>query len=172
MSATNRDTARREYDAYQTPRWVIAALLDKIGPLVHGKTILEPCAGKGEIVRALQDRGAVVTAYDIQSGTDFLTMDCAGMHWDWCITNPPYRYAQEFIEKAMSVADEVVMLLRLGFLAGQKRKDWWQVNRPKVVYVLSKRPSFTGRGTDSADYAWVLWRPRRHDTSCTLLEWM
>ncbi|MCL6453571.1 MAG: hypothetical protein K6T78_08080 [Alicyclobacillus sp.] len=172
MSATGRGAVRREHDAYQTPRWVIEALLDKIGPLVHGKTVLEPCAGEGEIVRSLQERGALVTAFDIQAGTDFLAVDCADKHWDWCITNPPYRYAQEFADKAMQVADAVVMLLRLGFLAGQKRRAWWQAHKPDVVYVLSRRPSFTGRGTDSTDYAWVLWRPRRHDTSCTLLQWL
>ena len=30
-------------------------------------------------------------------------------------------------------------------------------NTPTALHVLSKRPSFTGKGTDATDYAWYVW---------------
>ena len=30
-------------------------------------------------------------------------------------------------------------------------------NSPTSLFVLSKRPSFTGKGTDATDYAWYVW---------------
>ena len=48
-------------------------------------------------------------------------------------------------------------LLRINFLGSQKRYDFWQQFPPDGLYVLSKRPSFTGKGTDSIDYAWFVW---------------
>src|SRR5579875_2157299 len=153
-----------------TPSWAIEALLEYVD--VNGLRVLEPCAGDGVIVRALEAHGAIVTASDITEGVDFLTTDYPE-RFDYVITNPPYRLAQEFVTKAMDVADSVVMLLRLGFLAGQKRKAWWDEHRPTGIYILSRRPSFTGKGTDSADYAWVMWRSANEKGSrLTTMRWL
>ena len=41
------------------------------------------------------------------------------------ITNPPYKYAKEFVEKSLELIREggkVAMLLKLTFLEGQKRQ--------------------------------------------------
>jgi len=81
------------------------------------------------------------------------------------ITNPPYKLAQEFIERALQVTSpiggEVAMLLRLNFLGSQKRGAWL-VNHVPDLYVLSERPSFNGNGkTDATEYAWFCWGPKR-----------
>ena len=34
---------------------------------------------------------------------------------------------------------------------------FWKAYPVNKLYVLSKRPSFTGKGTDSAAYAWFVW---------------
>lgn len=78
------------------------------------------------------------------------------------VMNPPYSLALPFVAAALEVvrsqAGTVAALLRLGFLASRKRRDWWQ-SHPADVYVLSERPSFTGDGrTDATDYAWFVWR--------------
>ena len=158
MSATGRSDVRHPLDAYQTPTWAIEAVLDATGPW-KGRTVLEPCAGDGNIARALASKGAIVTSSDIQWGVDFLDAEFTRYHW--VVTNPPYVHAQAFATKAFSLADGVIMLLRLGFLAGQKRHLWWQQHPPVGIYILSRRPSFTGKGTDSADYAWIMWRRGR-----------
>jgi hypothetical protein len=47
-------------------------------------------------------------------------------------------------------------LLRLNWLGGQARAAWHRAN-PCDVYVLPRRPSFTGKGTDATEYAWMVW---------------
>jgi hypothetical protein len=49
------------------------------------------------------------------------------------------------------------MLLRINYLGSISRHDWWKLNSPTSLFVLSKRPSFTGKGTDATDYAWYVW---------------
>ena len=86
------------------------------------------------------------------------------------ICNPPFGEAMAWCDKAVKEASVALFLLRLGMLAGVKRKAWWQANPPKVIGILSKRPSFTGKGTDSADYAWVGWR--RGNSDPTRVVWL
>lgn len=78
---------------------------------------------------------------------------------DVILMNPPFSLWQQFTERALTKGTlAVVVLLRLGALAGQKRRGWWRAASGHLgitVHVLSKRPSFTGKGTDGADYAWV-----------------
>jgi hypothetical protein len=77
----------------------------------------------------------------------------------WFVGNPPYLQAQEHIEHALSLEPVgVAFLLRLGFLEGQKRAAFWRKHPPHTVHVLSKRPSFTVGGTDSAAYGFFVWR--------------
>jgi hypothetical protein len=93
----------------------------------------------------------------IQRG-DFLTHQFA-TRYDLVVGNPPFHHAQEFVEKALIVAQNVVFLLRLGFLASKRRYEFWRRNRPARVFVLPKRPSFSGDGgVDRYDYCFAGWR--------------
>jgi hypothetical protein len=167
--------ARRPYDNYETPEWCVEALLNA-QPMV-GPNILEPCAGSGTIVEIIKRRRpmARVTAVELRSEEeiglwiagadevhveDFLTWEPAAVQYDTIITNPPYRNAQEIIERCFEIAGsetQVIMLLRLAFLESQKRFSFWQKHPVSALYVLSERPSFTNRGTDSTAYAWFVW---------------
>jgi hypothetical protein len=82
------------------------------------------------------------------------------MKYKTIITNPPYSIAQEFIEKCFEIANqetEIIMLLRLAFLESKKRYEFWQKHPVNELYILSERPSFTGKGTDATAYAWFVW---------------
>jgi hypothetical protein len=76
------------------------------------------------------------------------------------ITNPPFRLAQDFIDACLTCSDTVVMLLRLNYLASKSRWAFMSQHTPDV-YVLPSRPSFTGGGTDSIEYAWFVWGQER-----------
>jgi len=159
MSATGRAlTKRHAYDAYSTPPWCTDAIAREI---VWGTKprIMEPCIGEGMISSLLILRGITPSIQwcEIQKGRDFFELSNAELRYDFIITNPPFGLAQEFIEKSLTLANCVVMLLRLNFLASSKRKEFWQKHRPTAVHVLTKRPSFTGKGTDACDYAWFVW---------------
>lgn len=163
MSATNRALHKRnEYDAYSTPKHVTEAIAQQI---VWGKdaTVLEPCAGEGAIADVLcryphQSVGCMDINPDCRmgNGLDFLTYE-DDERVDFIITNPPFSLAQEFIEKSLELANCVVMLLRLNFLASSKRKEFWEKHPPTAIHVLTKRPSFTGKGSDATDYGWFVW---------------
>jgi predicted RNA methylase len=140
--------------------------------------VLEPGAGRGAIVRELlasagrkpgridaieldHERASALreTGVDVFC-EDFLAPSDRGSY-SLAIMNPPYALAMPFIEAAVACSDTVCALLRLGFLASQKRACWHRAH-PCDVYVLPRRPSFTTDGkTDSADYAWMIWAPGR-----------
>jgi hypothetical protein len=160
MSATGRGASRAKNDIYPTPTWATEAIAQQInwhGGAVSGAVdVLEPCIGNGAIADVLLDYVDSVEWAEITKGRDFLTYDF-GRTFDFVVTNPPYSLAQEFIEKSLTLADCVVMLLRINFLASKSRKEFWEKHPPTAVHVLTQRPSFTGHGTDATDYAWFVW---------------
>lgn len=189
---------RRENDHYETPAWVVDALLDNHSLPMRGSGVLEPCAGSGAIIRAIDQyyfqramkRSFPFVAVDIQPDnekalrecatfvriTDFLAWEPHGTY-NVIITNPPYSIAQQVVERALEIARrqdepaEVIMLLRLAFLESEKRYEFWRQNPPSKVLVLAARPSFTGDGkTDSAAYAWFVWSPSCHSQEIRVID--
>jgi len=144
----------------------------------HSK-VLDPCAGGSESGLAsipmsyptvlkefgLNDIDTLDIRQDSLASTkgDYLKTDCKGKY-DLIITNPPFQFALEIIEKALDdVRDggHVIMLQRVNFLGSQKRKGFFDRNMPKAVYVHSNRIKFfhpeIGTGTDSIEYAHFCW---------------
>jgi hypothetical protein len=143
---------RNAYDYYPTPSWCYEQLPIDFSMF---NTAHEPCAGDKRIVNFLTSKGVNTTYTEIQEGSDFFDWDD---NVDLILTNPPYSYAQEFIEYSIPRASCVIMLLRINFLGAQKRFNWWIKNEPDALIVLSNRPSFTGTGTDATEYAWYVWQ--------------
>ena len=146
MSSTKRGAVRAEADFYETPSWAVDALLNEWDPPVWAKNWLEPCAGNGAIIQAVENAykwtdnarvwdavelmperldslrniGAVSTRIEI---ADYLTwrsplVDAAGRQrkYDIAMTNPAFNVAMAIIQKALLDAEIVIMLLRLAFL--------------------------------------------------------
>jgi len=169
MSSTGRGATRRPNDDYQTPPRAIDALLHHVRPFGR---VLEPCRGSGNIYRALENCRPRVTLLDwceLAEGRDFFDLEAPPRFYDWIVTNPPFSLAQEFIDRSLLLATNVVMLLRLNFLESEVRREWWQTRLPTAIYVLSQRPGFldaagnriggaNGKGgTDSCAYGWFVW---------------
>lgn len=77
-----------------------------------------------------------------------------GKRFRVCMMNPPYKDALNHVEHALKYSDNVIALLRIGFMASQKRSKFHHKNKSDVL-VLPKRPSFTNDGnTDKYDLAW------------------
>lgn len=83
------------------------------------------------------------------------------------ITNPPYKYAQEFVEHAMELVQEgckVAMLLKIQFLEGKSRNELFKTYPPEKVYVFSQRVNCAKNGefdkykSSAVCYAWFVWR--------------
>lgn len=95
--------------------------------------ILEPSCGEGHISRQLIKAGYEVVSRDLADRgygevADFLAED--NTSWDGdIVTNPPYAFAQEFVEKALAIIPDgrkVAMFLKLTFLEGKKRASLFQ----------------------------------------------
>ena len=119
-------------------------------------SFLEPCKGNGIIYDKIDCSIKTYSELNEEPSKDYLTTTYG--KFDLIITNPPFSLAKEFLEKSIKEADCVCYLLRLNFLGSQKRKPFWEdISTPDELLVLSKRPSFTGKGTDATDYAWFCW---------------
>jgi hypothetical protein len=158
MSATGRSDVRRADDWYATPTWAVRAIWPKLAAF---DTCLDPCAGQGAILLALNELATMPRYHGIeldeeraticanQNGFGCIVHDALDLDWrrlglpyELIITNPPYSLAQEFLEKALaSGASQVCFLMRLNFLGAQKRAAFWR-KHPCDVWVLPKRPSF------------------------------
>ena len=174
MSSTNRGGKRTPADFYPTPAWCVLRALEAMS--LPGGEWLEPCAGDGAIIRATQRTRRDVSwqAIEIRESCKPILKRDLSLHdrvacadfFDWrptqrfdvLFTNPPYSLAEQFLEKGLTLAANVVLLLRLNFLASARRADLMRRHAPDV-YVLPNRPSFSGRGTDSVEYAWFHWPP-------------
>lgn len=157
MSSTGRGSVRRDSDFYTTPEHAFVPVLPFIKLMPD--PVWEPACGDGRLVRWMNSYGIQSWGTDIAHGFDFFEAEKRG---DTIVTNPPFSLAFEFCDRALKMSSNVAMLLRLNFLAGQKRRDWYKEHPPTALVVLSRRPSFTGNGTDSCDYAWVFWSPFVH----------
>ena len=80
------------------------------------------------------------------------------------ITNPPYKFAREFVEHALELIPEgnkVFMFLKLQFLEGIKRRTLYDRKELKTVYVSRDRINCARNGRfqdittrSAAAYAW------------------
>lgn len=174
---------RHLHDFYPTPRGHVEASLDLL-PDVAFRRIVDPGAGAGVWGEAARRRWPHAhisgyelrpvpkpDAYDAWLRGDFLATPTYP-DVDLVIGNPPYSMAEAFIRRSLGQVMEggyVLLLLRLGFLEGQKRhRGLWQTYPPLVVGVFGDRPSFTGNGkSDNTAYAVFLWQ-RGYQADATL----
>jgi len=84
------------------------------------------------------------------------------------ITNPPFSFAQAFIEKALCVAShKVIMFCKIQLLEGTARKEMFENTPLKRVYVFSKRVNPLRNGEEKDEkgkpwastmcFAWFVW---------------
>lgn len=158
---------REENDYYATSPKAVKLLLDEE---TFNANIWECACGELHINNVLNEYGYNVRNSDLIKRVenieqlDFL-QSTEKWHGD-IITNPPYKYAQEFVEKSIDLIEDgnkVAMLLRLQFLEGKRRKELFKKYPPKYVYVFSgrincaKNGDFITYNSSALSYAWFVW---------------
>lgn len=133
--------------------------------------ILEPSCGEGHIANVLMAHGYEVECRDLVdrgfgiSGKDFLAIDNTTWQGD-IITNPPYKFALEFVRKALAIipnGHKVAMFLKIQFLEGKARRKLFDSTPPKTVWVSSSRlkcamnGDFEAMTGSAASYACFVW---------------
>lgn len=153
---------------YETPPCAVEALL-RVEQLPRG--IWEPAAGRGAIANVLRGAGHLVIASDITTydfpldfERDFLTMPVAPIGVELVLTNPPYRFATEFVARALALCPRVIMLCRLAFLESAKRAPILDGGQLARIHVFVKRlpmmhrDGWAGpRASSAMPFAWFCW---------------
>lgn len=174
LGASNHTEKEREKnDFYATDPHALEIFLKKIktdGIKLH-KNIWECACGQGHLSKVLEDKGFNVWSTDLIDrgyGTnciDFLK----SVEDEWCgdiLTNPPYKQAKEFVEKALQITRDgcyTIMFLKIQFLEGQARRELFKKYPPRYVYVNSTRQLCAMNGefekykATAICYCWFLW---------------
>lgn len=169
LSGTSTTRERVDNDFYATPPESTIALLER--EVFEGE-VLEPACGAGHISEVLKSYGYKTISTDLVDrgygvgGVDFLNTEIKKV--DNVVTNPPFKYAKEFIEKALEVSNKkVAMFCKIQLLEGVSRQEMFMNTPLKTVYVFSKRqnPLRNGSPVDENGkkwsstmcFAWFVW---------------
>lgn len=171
LGASNHtDENREENDYYATEPKAVELLL---GLEKFNKNIWEPACGEGHLSKEMERLGHIVISSDlIDRGFGRPLINFLILEKPWSgdiITNPPYKFASEFVEKGMNLIDEgnkLALFLKVQFLEGKARKTLFEKHPPKTVYISSSRlqcaknADFEGMkkgGGSAVAYAWFVW---------------
>ena len=176
-ASNHTDKERERDDYYATDPVAVDKLLTVEQP---NRRIWECACGEGHLSKRLAERGYKVYSTDIRDRgyehfdgeLDFLTVQDApfeGYYFD-ILTNPPYRYAKEFVLKALDLLPNgcrCYMFLKLTFLEGKARYEELFKNYPPCgIYVFSERvlcakngefERMRESGGSCVAFAWFVW---------------
>jgi hypothetical protein len=153
-------------DDWQTPPHALQPLLPY---LKKDWLIWEPCAGKGNLVKALRDEGFMVYASDIKTRKNFLKEPHGKAADEWAfilraygaiVTNPPYSKKLEFLERAYELGRPFAFLLPLFTFEGPTRQALFEKHGLEVIFINSRiqycGPEGKQMGFSSAWFTWKL----------------
>ena len=169
LGASNHAILERESDDYYATDPKAAELLLEVEPDL--KNIWECACGEGHLAEVFKKSNKLKLATDIidrgygDGVKDFLDKNITNYDGD-IATNPPYKYAEDFVEKALEIVpngNKVCMFLRVLFLESKSRKKLFEKYPPKTIYVSSSRINcarngdFQNFGLKALAYAWYVW---------------
>lgn len=187
MSGQNRSSAVMQQrsephdslDDFPTPPWATRALCEWLIAEDHNLAMMdcrEPAANRGHMVAPLREYFGHVMASDVHDyGAGFEQRDYLFgpvdhlSHTDWTITNPPFRLAEQFITRALSLSRVgVAMIVRSAFLESEGRFDrLFCEQQPSHILQFAERVVMhKGRlapdGSTATAYCWIVWKARRN----------
>ena len=162
-------------DDFPTPPWATRAVLWQLEQLGHDlgdKSVREPCANRGFMVRPLSETFGAVFASDVHDyGYGYSVRDYLfgpENQWDrtdWTFLNPPFRLAEAFIERALALSRiGVVAIVRGAFAEGVGRYGrLYSVRPPSFEFQFVERvPMVKGRydpdASTATSYIAMLWQ--------------
>lgn len=180
-----RSEPHNSLDDFPTPPWATRALCEFLvskGYYVEGNTVREPAANRGYMVRPLSEYFGRVIASDIHDyGVGYPVSDYlfgpTDEIVDWTITNPPFRLAEQFIERMAQTSQRgYAVIVRSAFLEGVGRyNNLFSKSPPTYVLQFVERcPMTKGKGdakvSSATAYSWLVWFT--NSTRTTTLEWI
>ena len=186
-ASSHADHDREQHDYYATEPKAVRLLLEI--EKFEG-TIWECACGEGSLSEEMKRLGYEVYSSDLVNRgygeqLDFLsdkielvlssTNKTINMN---IVTNPPYRYANEFIVRALSIiktGKKLALFLPIRYLEGKARKKIFAAYPPKKIWVSSSRlicamnGEFDKQKGSAVSYAWFVWE-KGYEGS-TIIDW-
>lgn len=167
LGASNHTEKERQVDDYYaTEPKAVELLLEREH---FSNKILEPMCGGGHISEVLKAHGYNVVSTDKTNygyGSVKDLFDYTFFDGD-IISNPPYKQALECIKHCLDIVDngsKVAMFLKIQFLEGKQRGEFYKDNPPKFIYVARRRLNCAMNGdfetydkNSAIAYAWFVW---------------
>lgn len=173
LGASNHADKEREKDDYYATDPIAIDKLLTVERL--NENVWECACGAGHLSKRLEWFGYNVKSTDLidrgygETGVDFLAQ--TEMFAGDILTNPPYKYAMEFVLKALELIPDgykVFMFLKLTFLEGKTRyNELFKKFPPQSIYVFSERvlcaknarfDEMKAGGGSAVAYAWFVWQ--------------
>jgi hypothetical protein len=158
-------------DDFPTPPWATRALCEYLMPWGPKRlTCREPAANRGHMVRPLSEYFASVEASDIHDyGAGYPVQDYLfgppPAPVDWTITNPPFRLAEQFIQRADQTSHVgVAVIVRSAFLESVGRyHSLFILNPPSLILQFTERVvmhkgKLSEKGSTATAYCWLVWQ--------------
>lgn len=174
LGASNHTEYERAENDYYATDPKAAELLLEVEPELNN--IWECACGEGHLAKVFDKYGKLAKASDLVyrgygEQEDFINNIFVNFNpsFKWngdIVTNPPYKWAKEFVEHGLKIIEngrKVCMFLKLTFLEGKERKEMFKEHPPKKIYVCSGRISCARNGdfeafdSSAACYAWFVW---------------
>ena len=175
-----KNRERVENDYYATPRSSVIGIINN--HTFQDGLIWEPACGQGHIIKVLKEFlpnkiiGSDLVDREKICDFHFKTLDFLNDSHVFknkpttIITNPPFKYSQDFIEKSLDYVTDnghVIMFAKIQLLEGVKRKKMFENIPPKYIYVFSGRQNPLRNGEEFDEngkkwsntmcFAWFMW---------------
>lgn len=177
LGASSHSEKEREPNDYYATSPEAIDLLFESDNFVRPKYVWECACGEGHLAKRLADYGCNVYSSDLVDrgfGTgdvDFLKqVEMPFRNVERCIiTNPPYKYAMEFVLHALDLlkdGERAVFFLKTSALEGKKRYEkLFKPFPPKMIYQFKGRVVCAKNGDfesmkkvgSAVSYAWFEW---------------
>jgi len=168
LSIVGFSKEREKNDFYPTPPEAVEPLFKR--EKFEGR-VWECASGDGSMSKVIEKYNKCISS-DLRTddevyglkGKDFLNTKTA-TPIENIITNPPYKLAIEFVQRAKKLATKkVALLLKLVFLEGINRYEMFQDKKfpLKKIYVFCRRVKIYKKGIKTKNsgliaYAWFVW---------------
>lgn len=165
----NIRSRHQNYEVYRTPITLIREIIDYRPSWFEGSSI-DPAAGDGRMTRELQRRANDHEhhVFEIREEErqalerlpntnvrmeNYLTADDLP-ECDFMFVNPPFSLAQQFVERAMTHCQRVIMLHSTDFMSTAGRSRWLPRSGLRNVIQIPTRPKWEVSDTASVTNCW------------------
>ena len=184
-ASSHSETERESNDFYATDPMAVDALLDYDGHILPRK-VWEPSCGTGELSTRLSQHGFEVISTDLidrgfgRGGVNFFEQMAMPEGCTAIITNPPYKYATEYVTHALSLLPDngtLALFLKTTFAEGQQRyREIFSRTPPRYILQCvqrincAKNADFHNAPSSAVSYAWWIWV--KNHRGPTTLDWI